>query len=270
MDYTGGRPDLPGIPERGITEILQAGFELYQKYWKELMAIAAVVIVPVTIVQYFLLHQLAAKAELVTRNGHVTLVVSNGFWRREIALALFSLLTVLIYQVLTGAITRAVASDTVGTPLSTEDSYRFAMARLGPIIVVGILAALAALAGFILFIIPGIWIAVRLSVSTPALIVENKQGSMALRRSWDLVRGRWWQVFGTFLVAGIIAGLVSSVLALPFGHNWFLRSIGAIIGSIVTLPFSTSVLVLIYLDLRARKENLDVATLRSELEASGV
>ncbi len=254
MDYTAGRPDLPGIPVRGIAEILQAGFELYQKYWKELMSIAAVVIVPITIVQYFLLHQ----------------VVSHGYWRRELALALFVLLSILIYQVLTGAITRAVASDAVGTPLSTEDSYRFAMARLGPIIVVGILVGLAVFAGFLVFFIPGIWIAVRLSVSTPALVVENKQGSSALSRSWNLVRGRWWPVFGAFLVAGIIAGLVSSVLALPFGHNWFLRSIGAIIGSIVTLPFSTSVLVLIYLDLRARKENLDLATLRSELDASGV
>jgi hypothetical protein len=270
MDNAPGRPDQQGIPTRGIAEILQAGFELYQKHWKELMSLAAGVVVPITLVQYFLLDRLSPTVKVVVQNGRLALQYSNGFIRRELVIAAFFFLTILLYQVLTAAITRAVAGEAVGTSFSLEDSYRFGLSRLGPILLVGILAGLAVAGGLILFFIPGVWIAVRLSVSTPSLVVENKRGTAALSRSWNLVRGMWWQVFGVFFVAGLIGGVVSAVVALPFGHNWFLRSIGAMIGSIITLPFSTTVLVLVYLDLRVRKENLDVARLRSELEASGI
>ena len=270
MDNVPGRPDQPGIQPRGVGEILQAGFELYRRHWQELMTIAAGVIVPVTLVQYFLMHQLAAKAEVVERNGQLTLQVSNGFFRRLAFTVVVALLSALLYQVLSGALTRAIAGDFVGTSFSLEDNYRFALSKLGPILVVSILAGLAVAAGFILFIIPGIWIGVRLSVSGPSLIIENKQGTSALSRSWNLVRGFWWPVFGVFFVAAVISGIVSAVLAVPFGSNWFLRSIGAMIGSIVTLPFMTCVLVLVYLDLRTRKEQLDVGRLKAELDATGI
>jgi hypothetical protein len=84
------------------------------------------------------------------------------------------------------------------------------------------------------------------------------------------VRGFWWQVFFVFFIAVVISSVVSAVLAVPFGSNWFLRSIGAMIGSIVTLPFTTCVLVLVYLDLRTRKEQLDVGRLKAELDATGI
>ena len=122
MDNVPGRPDQPGIQPRGIGEILQAGFELYRRHWQELMAIAAAVVVPVTLVQYFLMHQLAAKAELVTRNGQLTLQVSNGFFRRLAFTAVVALLSALLYQVLAGALTRAIAGDFVGTSFSLEDN----------------------------------------------------------------------------------------------------------------------------------------------------
>ncbi len=39
----------------------------------------------------------------------------------------------------------------------------------------------------IVLVIPGIYIGVRLAVSTQALVVEGRQGTEAVRRSWDLV-----------------------------------------------------------------------------------
>jgi hypothetical protein len=73
--------------------------------------------------------------------------------------------------VLTGAITRAVAAEVAGEDSSVEQSYRFGFHRLGAVLAVSVLVGLATIAGFILFIIPGIYIGVRLAVSVEALVV---------------------------------------------------------------------------------------------------
>jgi hypothetical protein len=44
--------------------------------------------------------------------------------------------------------------------------------------------------------------------------------------------------------------------------------VAAAVATVITLPFSTLVGVLLYLDLRARKEQLTLETLRADLQAS--
>jgi hypothetical protein len=44
--------------------------------------------------------------------------------------------------------------------------------------------------------------------------------------------------------------------------------VAAAVATVVTLPYSALVGVLLYLDLRARKENLNLETLRTDLQAS--
>ena len=79
------------------------------------------------------------------------------------------------------------------------------------------------------------------------------------------MKGRSWPVFGTLVVASVITSIVNTIITAPFGHDWFLRGLLAGIASTVTTPFTALVGVLIYLDLRVRKERLDEATLRSDL-----
>jgi hypothetical protein len=119
------------------------------------------------------------------------------------------------------------------------------------------------------FIIPGIYIGVRLAVSTQALVVEGKRGTEAMRRSWDMVGGHWWHAALTVVVAGLITAVVNAVITAPFGAGaWFLQGIAAAIATIVTLPYSALVGVLLYLDLRARTEPLDLGTIEADLQAS--
>jgi hypothetical protein len=180
-----------------------------------------------------------------------------------------ALVALLLYQVLTGAITRNIATEVAGHDLDFEQSYRFGFARLGPVLVVSVLVGLATLLGLIVFIIPGIYIGVRLAVSVQALVVEDRRGTEAMRRSWDLVGGHWWQVAFTLLVAGLITGVVNAVITAPFSAGaWFLQGIAAAIATTVTLPYGALVGVLLYLDLRTRKERLDLDTLNADLQAS--
>jgi len=134
---------------------------------------------------------------------------------------------------------------------------------------VSVLVGLAVIGGLILFIIPGIYIGVRLAVSIQALVVEGKRGTEAMRRSWDLVGGHWWHAAFTLLVAALITGVVNAVITAPFSAGaWFIQGVAAAVATIVTMPYGALVGVLLYLDLRARKEPLDLDTLKANLQAT--
>jgi hypothetical protein len=256
---------MAAMPPRRIGEILATAFQLYRRHWRTLMAIAAVVVVPLTLLQYGVGHWFRTNGQQLQDPAEV----STSFWAVAGASLLAALVGLLLYQVLTGAITRNIAAEVAGQDLDLEQSYRFGFARLGPVLVVSILVGLATLLGLIVFIIPGIYIGVRLAVSTQALVVEDKRGTEAMRRSWDLVGGHWWHAAFTLLVAALITGVVNGVITAPFGAGaWFLQGIAAAVATTVTLPYGALVGVLLYLDLRARKERLDLDTLNADLQAS--
>ena len=256
---------MAALPPRSIGEILSAAFQLYRRHWRTLMAIAAVVVVPLTLLQYGIGHWFRTNGQQL----HDPAEVSTSFWAVASASLLAALVGLLLYQVLTGAITRTIATEVTGQDLGLEQSYRFGFARLGPILVVSILVGLATLLGLIVFIIPGIYIGVRLAVSIQALVVEGKRGTQAMRRSWDLVGGHWWHAAFTLLVGALITGVVNAVITAPFSAGaWFIQGVAAAVATTVTLPYGALVGVLLYLDLRARKERLDLDTLKTDLQAS--
>jgi hypothetical protein len=261
-----GHPGGAALPRpMGIGEILSTAFQLYQRHWRTLLAIAAVVVVPFTLLQYLLGDQVRAQGE-ETANG---VVVETASWAVGIAGLVTALAGLLMFLVLTGAITRAVAAEVAGEDPSLEQSYRFGFHRIWSVLLVSVLVGLATIGGLILFVIPGIYVGVRLAVSIEALVVEGRRGTKAMGRSWELVGGHWWHAFGTLLVAWLIVGVVNSVITLPFSDTgWFVQGLVAAVATVVNLPYGVLVGVLLYLDLRARKERLTLEALRADLQAS--
>jgi hypothetical protein len=266
MSETIGQPgDTALLRPLGIGEILSTAFQLYRRHWRTLLAIAAVVVVPLTLLQYLFGDLVRTQGE-TTRNG---VVVETATWAVGIAGLLAALAGILMYLVLTGAITRAVAAEVAGQDPSVEQSYRFGFHRLGSVLLVSVLVGLAIIGGLILFIIPGIYIGIRLCVSIEALVIEGRRGTEAMGRSWGLVGGHWWHAFGTVVVGGLLTGIVNAIITAPFGDTgWFVQAVAAAVATVVTLPYSALVGVLLYLDLRARKESLTMETLKTDLQAS--
>jgi Membrane domain of glycerophosphoryl diester phosphodiesterase len=283
-----GQPGQAALPRPlGIGEILSIAFQLYRRHWRTLLAIAAVVVVPLTLLQH-LLGDLERTQRETTSYGGVVEVTPT--WLGGIAGLLAALAGILMSLVLTGAITRAVAAEVAGEDPSVEQSYRFGFHRLGSVLLVSVLVGLATIGGlilatigglilsvgssgflilFVLFVIPGIYIGVRLAVSIEALVVEGRRGTEAMGRSWGLVGGHWWRAFGTLLVALLLIGIVNAVITAPFGATgWFVQAVAAAVATVVTLPYGVLVGVLLYLDLRARKERLTLEALRADLQAS--
>jgi hypothetical protein len=266
MSEAVGQPGRAALPRpMGIGEILSTAFQLYRRHWRTLLAIAAVVVVPFTLLQYLLGHTVRVTG-VATNNG---VVVTTSSWRVGLAGLVAALAGVVMFLVLTGAITRAVAAEVAGEDPSLEQSYRFGFHRFWSVLLVSVLVGLATIAGLILFIIPGIYIGVRLAVSIEALVVEGRRGTQAMGRSWELVGGHWWHAFGTLVVAALLTGLVNALITAPFsGTSWFVQAVVAAVATVVTLPYGVLVGVLLYLDLRARKERLTMEALRTDLRAS--
>ena len=131
-----GRPGGAALPRpMGIGEILSAAFQLYQRYWRTLLAIAAVVVVPFTLLQYLLGHAVRVTG-VATSNG---VVVTTSSWRVGLAGLVTALAGVVMFLVLTGAITRAVAAEAAGEDPGVEQSYRFGFHRLGSVLLVSVL-----------------------------------------------------------------------------------------------------------------------------------
>jgi hypothetical protein len=79
----------------------------------------------------------------------------------------------------------------------------------------------------------------------------------------------FWRVFGITLLAGIIVAIAGGILQLPFSVLGAVSGsgigativivIGAIAAGTVTRPITAGVTVLLYVDMRMRKEGLDLA-----------
>jgi hypothetical protein len=108
------------------------------------------------------------------------------------------------------------------------------------------------------------------------MLVEGRGGMAALRRSWHLVKGRWWATCGRLVVASIlvsvVAGIVTVVPLAATGGVFDDTSFAALLVehaakfavSLITTPFIAAVTTLVYFDLRVRKEGFDVGVLAEE------
>ena len=63
--------------------------------------------------------------------------------------------------------------------------------------------------------------------------------------------------------------MVNSLITAPFNSTgWFVQAVAAAVATVITMPYGVLVGVLLYLDLRARKENLNLERLRTDLQTS--
>ncbi|MEU8518396.1 oxidoreductase [Streptomyces sp. NBC_01216] len=125
------------------------------------------------------------------------------------------------------------------------------------------------------------WLWVKLSLAPTAAVVEGQGAVAALRRSWHLVTGSWWRVFGALVAAAFIASAVNFALQQVFGAvaaaptafpvdgsepqspaevlaligpGLVIAMIGSLVGQIVSSVFPPLVTGLVYVDQRFRKE----------------
>ena len=126
-----------------------------------------------------------------------------------------------------------------------------------------------------------IWIGVGWIAVMPVMFVENVGVGAAMGRSWRLVQGRWWRtfliVFLMFIVFEVVRLALTAFLnlgeallqiALPTAVVFWITGVTTVIVDSLVNPVIQIAVVLIYFDLRVRREGLDLFQLAQRVAAA--
>jgi hypothetical protein len=258
----------PVLRPLGVGEILDTAFAVYRRnafaLWK---LVAVVVALPAA------MNGALAVAEQQVND-------SDGSSGSLVILQLLVLLVSLIASSLaTAAALRVVADAYLGRTIDPGASLRFGLRRLPAVIGMSLLVGITVVIASLFLLVPGIYLYVAWSVAMPALLGENLGIIRALGRSHSLVRGRFWPCAGVivlaFLLMFIVALVLLAVLAAVVGSSdndtvlFVEQGVSTLIANALVLPFQVAVTVVLYIDLRVRKEGFDVQLLAHSLEPGG-
>ena len=175
--------------------------------------------------------------------------------------ALAAVLHLLVIQPLvTAACIAAVMSLGRGEEPSAGWSIARGFERWGAVLAAVLLGGLATVAGFLFFLIPGIWLAVALYFASQAVVAEGRSPMDALRRSRELVRGQWWRVFGIGVLFTVAVGGLSGVISAggqaiaDATDRQVFDLLGTMVADVLTVGFIAVASTLVFFDLRVRSE----------------
>jgi len=157
-----------------------------------------------------------------------------------------------------------------------------------------ILAAALGIFGGLGFIALAAWLWIKLALVPTAIMLERLALGQAIRRGWNLVTGHFWRTFGILLLVTVMVQIASGVVSFPFqliagfgsvlvnpagdptgsialliGSNVLLIAVTVVIGAIGAVLLSSAT-ALLYVDIRMRKEGLDLELQRTvEEHAAG-
>ena len=150
--------------------------------------------------------------------------------------------------------------DMRGKPMRFGEAIVKGFARFFPIIGLAICTLIAVGAGFMLLIIPGIMFAVMFYVALPACVVERLGPIASMKRSIALTKGHRWKIFGILILIGLLSGIggavIATILTIVGGAKAML--IGRFLWQVIMGAFGAVVVAVIYHDLRAAREGIDV------------
>jgi hypothetical protein len=143
---------------------------------------------------------------------------------------------------------------------SIGETYRAVQPVLPAVIVAGILAGIGIGIGFILLIIPGLFLLTIWSMLIPVIVLERRRAGEAFTRSRELVRGNGWKVFALVIIVFISLGIVSGVIRALFAPlpDFLDAWLGSLVAHCLTIPFAAAALTTAYFKL-ARDEPAEAA-----------
>jgi hypothetical protein len=289
-----------------VGDILDGAFKLLKANARTVFTIVAVFVVPLQLLAAFAQRNVLGGAGFFDALNDPSLAEAGT--EQPVTDQLISwgatLLNLVVLPFLAGAISQVVGASYLGEELTPGPAlartlrrawslfaswvivHALEVAALLVLPVLGIVLAVlvdgALRAVFVLFavvtVVGGIAASLgvmALSVAVaPAVVVEELGPIQGVRRSWSLLRRRFWPVLGIALLAGLISNVLGQVLGVVptfaglivgLEWGWILVAVGAILTALVTTPIVAIVATLQYFDARIRFEGFDLQVIASEL-----
>jgi len=223
----------PKIALRSIGSLFSDAWALYKERWSVLVEIVLlptlIVLLGAVIIALDLGSLSRVIGELVVFVGWVTFV--------------YSVLPI-VYSIHHGA--------------GVDASYKATIGWFWPYVWLVILEILAVMGGFVMLIIPGIWLSIALSFAVYTFVIEHRRGIDALRASKAYVKGYWWAILGRGLLLAIIYIVPMLIVQIPAAllGGRILTGIVAAVIVLFFVPFSAIYHYIIFKNLRELKPAL--------------
>ena len=145
-----------------------------------------------------------------------------------------------------------ITALTAGLPLALAASMTMSFLTIADVILLALTVALA------------VYLGVRLAFTVFAALLERAGMVEAVARSWRLVSEAWRRTFALLVLVSLLVGIIQIALEFAGAAS---PTAAAIISAVVVTPLTVIGNLLIYLDLRARKEGYSTGALAKELDA---
>ncbi|MDV5146120.1 hypothetical protein R1T08_18400 [Streptomyces sp. SBC-4] len=313
-----GKPPAakPGvIPLRplGMGEILDGSVKTLRTYWRTVLSFSVTVAVISQIVSILAERYLVPATPAISPDATAAEKLEQSIQSAEnslIGLGPALLVTLMASVFCAALLTVVISRAVVGRPVSLGEAWREARPRLlqltGLTLLLAALSAAIMLAGLLPGLLIGgaagvalilllglgataamVWLVIRFSLASPALMLERQDIITSLKRSAKLVQGSWWRIFGITVLTQLLIFVFAMIIAIPFtivgiavdgdgfagllagsstSFGWpflIVTGIGGVLTSAVTYPISAGVTVLLYVDQRIRREALDLELARA-------
>ncbi len=175
-------------------------------------------------------------------------------------LFIYGILTMITTFIKGAIITWIVSCHFLGENINIGKAFQFAKRRLGTLAGAAVLYLLGLTGLFItIFGIPfSIYFMVSWGFAVQTCTLERFGPKKSLKRSSWLVEDNWWRVAGIILALTVVRAVVYVPLL-------FIPIVGRPIGAILTSSIIAIGGILLYFDLRVRKEGYDLEKLSEEL-----
>jgi hypothetical protein len=183
------------------------------------------------------------------------LLLSSGGFLLGILSGALSLIATFWYQGMVVEATRDILDgrrdQTLGSLFSSAAPF------IAPLIAVGILAGIGIAIGFVLLIIPGLFLLTIWAVIVPVIVVERAGIFDSFGRSHQLVKGSGWQVFGVivviFVVSIVVRAIINAIIGGISDDSFAGYAIADLIVNVLLVPLSALAASVMYFELRRVK-----------------
>jgi len=295
-------PRQPTFRPMEIGEILDNAFKIYMRAWRTLIPIGLIGALPGLILS-------VASGSTMTFNTrdpmnspmfrYITRIEQGDFTPVFVLLGgylAFAVASILLYPWVQGAVVAVCSRTYLGMETSVGQALSISGGRyprlLGTMLLTALMYIVALPAGLIgglvifsFLTVPAamIWVGVNTAFNSHVIVVEGAGGGTpAIRRSFQLVKGRFWPLLGLGFIFSILISVatqaVTYLVTIPAvllqGSMPWLTTASVLIATLVTaavLPFKMVGLTLAYYDTRMRKEGFDLEMLaRSQMPGMGM
>ena len=244
----------PPLRARSATEIVDATFQLYRRDPLTYLLLSAICYAPLLVLQLLVLGPATAIEEQISAmTSGFSLVLLLGYW---ISLSLLS-----------ATIVRLSSEDYLGRQYEAPVAVRDALVRLPAVMFALLFKYVLIVVGFVLFIIPALWVLARYFAVTASIVLEGRGPGAAFGRSARLSRGLKMHILGTSLLAFLIFFVVYFAVTIvgAMTGSVVITTLFTIIVSIIAWPMFAITEMLLYYDARIRSEGFDIEMMEAGL-----